>query len=92
MVVQPTLKSIAKAKTIVCFIPNPNLRKDLHARQQSVLENRPQGGSVGVRQIQTSPILKQLKSIKVALWAQFVITGGIALGRCVIVYFTDLAE
>ena len=41
-------------------------------------------------------ILKQLKSIKVALWAQMVmialLTGGIALGECVIVYYADLAE
>ena len=28
-------------------LSNPNLRQDSHARQQSVLENQPQGGSVG---------------------------------------------
>ena len=41
-------------------------------------------------------ILKQLKSIKVALWAQMVtivlLTGGLALGGCIIVYYADLAD
>ena len=41
-------------------------------------------------------ILKQLKSIKVALWAHVVmivlLTGVITAGGCVIVYYADLAE
>ncbi len=41
-------------------------------------------------------ILKQLKSIKVALWAHVVmivlLTGVITLGGCFIVYYADLAE
>ena len=41
-------------------------------------------------------ILKQLKSIKVALWTHVVmivlLTGVITLGGCIIVYYADLAD